>query len=190
MRLLLICLVGWWAPAAVAADALSECAAIERAMERLRCYDRIARGDEVEEPASARASEPVGEPEPPPRSASTRQPMPAVEETPAPAATPGERADSSPEPEGDAADAAGWFGRERDPPPGGRLDHVTASIVSVRRDPLGRQIISLSNGQVWIENEPGRRPIAPDQSVTIRKHRWHYELELADQPNVAVRRID
>lgn len=184
MRLLLICIVGWWASAAFAADGMSECAAIEQALERLRCYDRVARaaGGDAGQSAARRASkdEPASRPAEPPRRAAP------VVGTTAPASA------ERPEPgtDRDAADVGRWFGREREPSAGEQLDHLTASILSVRKGPLGRQIISLSNGQVWMENEAGRRRIAAGQSVTIRKHRWHYELELPSQPNVAVRRID
>ena len=49
---------------------------------------------------------------------------------------------------------------------------------------------ALSNGQLWVENEPGRRRIAAGQDVIIRRHRWHFEMVLDSQPNAAVRRIE
>lgn len=74
------------------------------------------------------------------------------------------------------------------------LGHVAGSISAridrVATTPLGHHVVTLSNGQIWMENEPGRRPIRPGQHVVVRKHRWHYEMELAGQPNVAVHRLE
>lgn len=67
---------------------------------------------------------------------------------------------------------------------------ISARIDRVATTPLGHHVVTLSNGQVWMENEPGRRPIRPGQHVVVRKHRWHYEMELARQPNVAVHRLE
>ncbi|MAT83859.1 MAG: hypothetical protein CMQ43_12710 [Gammaproteobacteria bacterium] len=70
------------------------------------------------------------------------------------------------------------------------VDSISARIERVETTPLGRHVVTLSNGQIWMENEPGRRPIRPGQHVMVRKHRWHYEMELARQPNVAVHRLE
>jgi hypothetical protein len=70
------------------------------------------------------------------------------------------------------------------------IDRVLSRIESVERNSLGKQIITLTNGQRWIENELGSRTIDLDQLVTIRKKRRHYQLELNNAPNVTVRRID
>ena len=67
---------------------------------------------------------------------------------------------------------------------------VGARIDRVQMTPLGHHVVTLSNGQIWMENEPGRRPIRPGQHVVVRKHRWHFEMELAQQPNVAVHRLE
>jgi hypothetical protein len=70
------------------------------------------------------------------------------------------------------------------------IDRVQSRIESVEKNSLGKQIITLTNGQRWIENELGSRTIDLDQLVTIRKKRRHYQLELNNAPNVTVRRID
>lgn len=169
MRPLLLFLtlcVPW--PVLAEADGLAECAAVESALERLDCFDRLARerladdGRSAEKPPAApSAPAPVAAP------ARTAQPAPAVEpETPA------------------------RFGLKTRPEPAGSVELIEARIDDVRTTPLGEHVMTLSNGQVWMENEPGRRPIAAGQDVIIRKHRWHYEMELAAQPDVAVRRID
>ncbi len=70
------------------------------------------------------------------------------------------------------------------------LERIRARIQQVRKAALGQHVMTLSNGQVWIENEPGQRPIEPDQEVTITRHRWNFEMEFKSRPNVAVHRIE
>ena len=50
--------------------------------------------------------------------------------------------------------------------------------------------MTLSNGQIWSENEPNVRRIAAGQNVTITKKRFHYEMRLESGRRVPVRRID
>lgn len=69
-------------------------------------------------------------------------------------------------------------------------DSISARIERVTKTSLGHHVMALSNGQVWMENEPGQRRIQPDQNVVVSKQRWHYEMELPNQPNVAVRRVE
>ena len=88
------------------------------------------------------------------------------------------------------ADQIEQFGQERQGRPKTDIDSITSRIDSVRRTPLGHHVLTLANGQVWVENEPGRRRIAPAQDIVIRRHRWHFEMELPSQPNVAVHRTE
>jgi hypothetical protein len=156
---------------AAAWGGLAECAAIERALERLDCFDELARQELASETASAT---PASQPGP---AASTEAPRVLDTRTVA-------------QPAEDAVAASRRFGfrvTQRAEP----LEaQVSARIERVNRTPLGHQIMTLSNGQVWAENEPGRRPIVAGQDVTIREHRWHFEMQLDGQPNVAVRRIE
>jgi hypothetical protein len=158
-------------PAASWGGGLAECAAIERALERLDCFDELARRELASETAAAT---PASQPEP---VASTQAPRALDTRTVA------QRAD-------DAAVASRRFGFRVTQRAELQKAQVSARIERVNRTPLGHQIMTLSNGQVWAENEPGRRSIAPGQDVTIREHRWHFEMQLEGQPNVAVRRIE
>jgi hypothetical protein len=155
---------------AAAGSGLAECAAIERALERLDCFDELARRELASETAAAT-------PSPPEPAASPESSRALGGRT---AAYPAE----------DAEMASRRFGFRVTQRAEALQAQVSARIERVNRTPLGHQIMTLSNGQVWAENEPGRRPIAPGQDVTIREHRWHFEMQLEGQPNVAVRRIE
>ena len=69
-------------------------------------------------------------------------------------------------------------------------EQIKTSIKSIKKTPLGKHIMTLSNGQVWIENEPGRRVIKAGQVVTIKKKRFHFEMKLTSGGKIAVNRID
>ncbi len=67
---------------------------------------------------------------------------------------------------------------------------VATRIESIIKAPLGNYVMTLSNGQIWSENEPNVRPITAGQNVTITKKRFHYEMRLESGRRVPVRRID
>ncbi len=67
---------------------------------------------------------------------------------------------------------------------------IATRIDSVRKVSRRRHVMSLANGQVSSENEPGARPIDAGQDVTIARKRFHFEMRLASGRKVAVRRID
>lgn len=168
MRVLLLSITFCIAGQASAANELADCARIDSAVERLDCYDRLAR-DKANEAQSGEHDQ--AEP--------ARKPTPSrslVKER--------SRSDKS------AEEKIEWFGKSKPANPAADLSQIEAHIESIRKSPLGHHVMTLSNGQVWMENEPGRRSIEPGQDVTIRKHRWHFEMELSNRPNVTVKRVD
>ncbi len=67
---------------------------------------------------------------------------------------------------------------------------LATRIESIVKAPLGNYVMTLSNGQIWSENEPNVRRITAGQDVTITKRRFHYEMRLESGRRVPVRRID
>ncbi|TVS16967.1 MAG: hypothetical protein EA417_08190 [Gammaproteobacteria bacterium] len=154
--------------AATAASELARCGAIESATERLDCFDAMVRQQADEQEAL------VQTPQAPERVAPDQAiEAPAV----ATASTP-------------STDPIAQFGQGRQKRPQTEIDSITSRVDSVRRTPLRHHVMTLANGQVWVENEPDRRRIAPAQDIVIRTHRWHFEMELRSQPNVAVHRTE
>ncbi|MDH5737871.1 MAG: hypothetical protein OEZ23_06140 [Gammaproteobacteria bacterium] len=69
------------------------------------------------------------------------------------------------------------------------IQSIEAQIVSVSNSSTGRQIIELSNNQVWTENEPGKRKLKPGEIVTIALDGKHYDLKRPSNPDIPVSRI-
>ena len=67
---------------------------------------------------------------------------------------------------------------------------LATRIESIVKAPLGNYVMTLSNGQIWSENEPNVRRITAGQDVTITKRRFHYEMRLESGRRIPVRRID
>lgn len=67
---------------------------------------------------------------------------------------------------------------------------IVAYIESVRKSPLGHRIMTLSNGQVWSENEAGKIRIDAKQQIIITKKRWRYAMRLGNDRIITVERID
>jgi hypothetical protein len=68
---------------------------------------------------------------------------------------------------------------------------VMSRIESIRQSSGGHRIMTLENGQVWMEREPGRRRIQAGQDIEIVKRRWSYSMLLLDQNRrVTVQRLE
>jgi hypothetical protein len=155
---------------------LANCLTIFGAVERLACYDRVARG--ITGPAAVPA-QPYSPPPPSPVQGNfgARVPVPA----PLPAAAP------LPPPAGNTASA---FGSERLPEAESgqpaRLNRITAGIVNFTLDPHGKFILTLSNGQVWRQLESDdsiARPRKSARSVIIERALFSsYGLIFNDAP--------
>lgn len=123
---------------------------------RLACYDaemrRIAGAADSAPPQAASAPE-SHEPAAPPEPAS--RPQPALTPRPALTAEPARAPETAP-----ATSSAASAGASQDPfglPPGARAprmpSRVTAGIASAVRQSSGRYLITLENGQVWLQTE-------------------------------------
>ena len=127
---------------------LMHCLTFSGAVERLSCYDRLARG-----------------------AGNGTLPAPAVQ-------APQVAAPRAPIPQARTEPAVGPqnLGREElrtNPPPAPGEDRLSATISDFQRDPTGRFTIVLSNGEVWqqIAGDTGVAQYHPGkpQSVTISK---------------------
>lgn len=81
------------------------------------------------------------------------------------------------------------FGKRRGDPDVGK--NVRSHIEEIRETPGGNRVMTLANGQVWMEREPGRRRIDANQDIVISKRRWSYTMLLLEQNRrITVQRID
>ena len=173
----------------VAAE-FANCLDIPVNIERLDCYDRLAREDrqrrsEVTKPKAVELvkQDPVRH-----KSIDTLAQSPIdsiVVDTRKPS---GNESMGSIAPEEKKKHWINLFGKREKPKK--IEEQIKTSIKSIKKTPLGKHIMTLSNGQVWIENEPGRRVIKAGQVVTIKKKRFHFEMKLTSGGKIAVNRID
>jgi hypothetical protein len=153
------------AAAAPAADpgALSHCAAISAADERLACYDSLAR-PKPRPAATANSATATGKASPHAATAPGTTPTTAAAATAAPAAA--AAATAVP---GATADPAKSFGltKHTAPSPEGP-DRIQAQVTRVDTNRLGEVRVSLDNGQAWTFNAPDAL-IRVGDAVTIKR---------------------
>ena len=157
---------------------IADCSSIESDLERLICYDERAGDDRRQREREAEAPVEAGKPAP-------AVDEPAVDEQAVAGAVPVVAEDEPVRAE--PARGVDDFGVQR---PKAVPKQVDSRIQSIRRAPLGHHVMTLSNGQIWAENEPGVRRIKAGQDVTIAKRRLRYVMHLESGRNVAVHRIE
>lgn len=169
MKTLLLAAALLTATPALAQDAvraqLGKCLAIPGVLQRLACYDALAKGYAPGTPAPARAP-----------ALASAAPPPAAYIPPPPAYVP-------------PAAPASQFGGERlapSPTAPKRASSIVAEIVKFENNVRGKFILTLSNGQVWKQingDDAIARPRKSAHSVTIEKAIFDsYALTFNDSP--------
>jgi len=167
-------------PALQASDAIDDCAAIESALARLDCYDAVARRQAGEKSIAEEAEAPP---------VATVTPRPAAAGKALPRSVDREPAITLPADPDQEQFGISLFGKRAGDP--NRGQSIQSRIDSVHENNTGRRVITLANGQVWMEREAGTRRIEDGQNVVITKHRLHYSMLLETQNRkVTVQRID
>jgi hypothetical protein len=180
---LLAALLPIFLPAAGAAPAaaqtlpeqLQRCFRVYGVMDRLACYDEVARGVAGNAPASRPVS-----------------PAPAMPANPAMAAAP--RLDQTQPGFGYNSNAPARqttqeaFGGEniQRPAPAGPVDSIAAAVTDYKFTPQGRFIVTLANGQVWqqIEGDVARPLLNHNHTRSVKISRGllgSYNLSFSDQ---------
>lgn len=161
MRYLLFMLLLAAGTPASAKDKLTACAAISDPSARLACYDKLARRNVTNLPPATNNAAP----------AETEISVPEKPKAPAGPS--------------DFEKTFGLNGADVD-----RGDEITAKLTQAHRNQRRLYVFTLDNGQVWVQREPGDRPIRAGQVVTITRQRWSYSLHLLEQRfEVTVQRI-
>lgn len=171
----LLSAVAW--PAAGADDPSHPCAAVDDATERLACYDQAF--PRPAEAAAAAASEAAH----------------VVQQAP------GRAVEGAPEPRAPAAgETVEEFGLSRaqlqalDPERvSPRIERIEALVTDVRYRPTGERVITLDNGQVWLQTEVTVRggPLRAGDTVAIRRAALgSFQLVTPGRVALRVRRIE
>lgn len=69
-------------------------------------------------------------------------------------------------------------------------EQIRSKITIVTKSAMGHRVMSLANGQVWMENEAGRRRIEPEDEIVITQRRFRYVMKFTSGPVVAVHRVE
>jgi hypothetical protein len=168
-------LVGWQAAAQPAMPSLAGCLAIADVMQRVACYDAIARAQQAAEPAAPRAA---------PRALGAVERTPTL--TPAPV-----QARAQPDPLAEF----GFNEAEREqrrPKQLQQLDRREAQVESAQQAGPGYWRFIMADGSVWQLAEVRRSfrpPRAGDQVVIRRASLGAYLLDADGQPAMRVRRL-
>jgi hypothetical protein len=70
-------------------------------------------------------------------------------------------------------------------------EQIESSIKDIRFASYGKHVFTLENGQVWMENEPGRKKVKnKNQPVVIKKKNLRYVIKFDSGVTLAVHRIE
>lgn len=187
-------------PAAVAAEAdlaerIAACRQIANDADRLACYDSVARAAgsarEDERRPSRASDSPQAKPETTAEPAEQAAQPAAAQPSDASRQT-GAREDTTETAPREmlvaAFGAEGLDPDERPPMPDEKLDELRAKVVESRKDPYGKAIVTLDNGQVWHQTQPKQIRFREGDEVIIER-RGFLEGYLLKQPR-SNRRID
>lgn len=170
------------AQGAADADALAACAAETDDARRLACFDEAMRPEAA--PADEPAPEPAAAPSPAP-AAPVTEAAPAVEVAAASATA--AAATSTTAAAADEEDDFGKTGPDED-----ELKEIRSTVVEVKKAPGGEHIVTLENGQVWVEKdaEYGFRIEVGDTAVIKKGTFGGYKLLGQRRRSSAVRRVE
>jgi hypothetical protein len=70
------------------------------------------------------------------------------------------------------------------------IEDISSRVAKVAVTSSERRVITLENGQVWAENEPGYRSIRVGDDVTITRKSLRYSMRLPSGLQVAVHRVE
>jgi hypothetical protein len=160
-------------------EQLQRCFRVYGVMDRLACYDEVARGVA----GNAATSRSV-----PPAPALPANPAAAAAPAPAPRldqAQPGFGYNSNAPARQTTQEAFGSENIQR-PAPAGPVDSITAAVTDYKFTPQGRFIVTLANGQVWqqIEGDVARPLLNHNHARSVKISRGllgSYNLAFSDQ---------
>ena len=69
------------------------------------------------------------------------------------------------------------------------IDRIEARVVAVRKSASGRIVITLDNGQVWIQSDSSRARLSANDNVTIRRRSFGSYTLYNKKTSIRVKRI-
>ncbi len=159
---------------------LIDCRTLASAVERLDCYDQLV-------DAHAAAASPVAEP----RTAENPAPV-------APAAAVAATAASEPVlSSGPILSQEDLFGKGeaelrksvQEATDTEAIDRIEATVVEIRKSASGKAIITLDNGQVWMQSDSTRARVSVNDKVTIRRRSFGSYSLYSTKTSIRVKRI-
>jgi hypothetical protein len=171
----LIALISPFSVANTLLDELSICAKNSDSLQRLVCYDKLAKGALDSQPHQQKVKKQVATIEPLKLEDNVEPSVQMVKKSPAsPNLPPPLRAGIiKPQPTVDVANEVSQqqasFGQENKKRTTDLINQIKAQIVQIKTSAYGEQIITLSNAQVWRQTDNTRLKLRKDQVVIIKR---------------------